>query len=239
MSLRFAKRLTPSLVASAWLLLPSPPTQAQFAVIDVASVTQLIQQAQTLARQLEQTEAQLTQARTLYQSLTGPRGMELLLSGTVRNYLPNDWQGLALAIEGHGSYGSLSSEIRNALQANAVLSAGQLATLPAVAQAKITASRNNVALLQGLTQEALASSSGRFASIQRLIEAIPTATDQKGILELQARIAAEQGMLQNEQTKLQSLYQVALSQTAAQKQRESEQVIAAYGSFATRFEPSP
>jgi type IV secretion system protein VirB5 len=239
MSLRFAKRLTASLVASAWLLLQPFSAQAQFAVIDVASVTQLIQQAQTLARQLEQAEAQVAQARTLYQSLTGPRGMELLLSGTVRNYLPSDWQGLASAIQGNGSYGNLSTEIRSALQANAVLSAGQLAALPAVAQGKITAARNNVALLQGLTQEALANSSSRFASIQRLIEAIPTATDQKSILELQARIAAEQGMLQNEQTKLQSLYQVALAQTAALKQQESELVIAAYGSFATRFEPSP
>jgi type IV secretion system protein VirB5 len=239
MSLRFAKRLTASLVASASLLFQSFPAQAQFAVIDVASVTQLIQQAQTLARQLEQAEAQVTQARALYQSLSGPRGMELLLNGTVRNYLPSDWQELASAIQGQGSYGNLSTRIRGALQANAVLSAGQLAALPAVAQRKVTAARSNVALLQGLTQEALANSSGRFASIQRLIEAIPTATDQKGILELHARIAAEQGMLQNEQTKLQSLYQVALSQTAALKQQESELVIAAYGSFTTRFEPSP
>ena len=44
--------------------------------------------------------------------------------------------------------------------------------------------------------------SSRFASIQELIDAIARALDQKGILELAARINAEQGMLQNEQTKL-------------------------------------
>ena len=43
--------------------------------------------------------------------------------------------------------------------------------------------------------------------MQTLINAIPSATDQKGILDLQARIQAEQGMLQTDQTKLHVLYQ--------------------------------
>ena len=53
--------------------------------------------------------------------------------------------------------------------------------------------------------------SDRFTSLQQLISAIGGATDQKASLDLNARIAAEQGMLQNEQTKLQVLYQVAQS----------------------------
>jgi type IV secretion system protein VirB5 len=237
MSLRLAIRLT--VFFSAWLLFTAPPAQAQFAVIDVASVTQLIQQAQTLARQLEQAQAQVTQAQTLYQSLTGSRGMQLLLSGTVRNYLPADWQQLATAMQGIGSYAALSADIRAAIRANAVLSDAQIAQLAPAAQTQIITTRSNIALLEGLSQEALANSSNRFASIQQLIQTIPAATDQKGILDLQARIAGEQGMLQNEQTKLQTLYQAALSQAAALKQQERERVIAAYGSFATRFEPLP
>src|SRR5579862_5912772 len=55
-------------------MLMAPMAHAQFAVIDVASVGQLLQQAATLARQLQQAEAQVQQARSLYQSLTGPRG---------------------------------------------------------------------------------------------------------------------------------------------------------------------
>lgn len=230
----------------AWLallsiaLLPCAPARAQFAVIDIASVTQLIQQAQTLARQLEQARAQVAQAQALYQSLTGTRGMQQLLSGTLRNYLPTDWAQITSAMQGGNSlYGALSVDIQKAIRSNALLSASQLAALPPAQQAQLMAARSNVALTQGLAQEALVNSSGRFAAMQQLIQAIPTATDQKAILDLQARISAEQGMLQNEQTKLQTLYESTLAQASVLQLREREQAIAAQGNFATRFEPSP
>jgi type IV secretion system protein VirB5 len=230
-----------ALAFSGTALLLSAPARAQFAVIDVASVAQLIQQAQTLASQLQQARAQVAQAQALYQSLTGNRGMQLLLSGTVRNYLPTNWASLTAAIQGSGSsaYGALNGDIQSALRVNAVLTQPQLAALPPAQQAQINAARGNLALLQGLTQEALANSSGRFSAIQQVIQAIATATDQKAILDLQARIGAEQGMLQNEQTKLQTLYQSSLAQAAVLQLQEREQTIAAQGSFVNRFEPTP
>ena len=222
------------------LMIAAPSAQAQFAVIDMASVTRLIQQAQTLAQQLEEARQQIAQAQALYQSTNGSRGMEQLLSGVTRNYLPADWAQLNAAVQGgSGASGALAADIRAALAANAVLSASQMAVLSADEQAQIGNSRRSVALLQALAQEALANSSSRFASIQQLIGAIASATDQKGILELQTRIGAEQGMLQNEQTKLQVLYQAAQAQAAVTAQRAREQIIAGHGSFATRFEPSP
>jgi len=227
------------IVMLSFLTMLCHPVEAQFAVIDVASVAQLIQQAQTLARQLEQAQAQVAQARTLYQSLSGTRGMELLLGGTVRNYLPVNAAQMSSLLQGGGLYGALGADVRNAINQNAVLLPSQLAMLPPTQQTQIVNSRNNVALMQGLSQEALINSSNRFASIQQLVQAIPTATDQKGILDLQARIGAEQGMLQNEQTKLQTLYQMVLSQAAALRQQQQEIAIAASGNFATRFEPSP
>ena len=235
------RRRTTMLAALAPLMLcGTQQAQAQFAVIDVASITQLIQQAQTLTAQLEAARAQLTQAEALYQSTTGVRGMQQLLAGLQRNYLPTSWAQLTAAQQGSSLlYGALAADVGAAMASNAVLSAPQLAALSPAAQAQIGAARQTVGLLQALAQEALANSSNRFASIQQLISAIPSATDQKGILELQARINAEQGMLQNEQTKLQILNQAAQSQAAAGSQSEREQIIAGHGHFATRFEPSP
>jgi type IV secretion system protein VirB5 len=222
------------------LMIAAPSAKAQFAVIDIASVTQLIQQAQTLAQQLEAARQQVAQAQALYQSTTGNRGMQQLLSGVTRNYLPADWSQLSAAVHGgSGASGALAADIRAAVAANAVLSAPQIAALPADEQAQIGNARHSVALRQALAQEALANSSSRFASMQQLIAAIPSATDQKGILDLQARISAEQGMLQNEQTKLQALYQAAQSQAAVATQNMREQIIAGHGSFSSRFEPSP
>jgi type IV secretion system protein VirB5 len=222
------------------LVFAAPSAHAQFAVIDVASVRQLIQQVQTLGQQLEAARAQLSQAQMLYQSTTGNRGMAQLLGGVTRNYLPTDWGQLSAAMQGAGGApGTLGSDIRAASAANAVLSARQLASLSAEEQLQIGNERQSVALAQALAQQALVNSSGRFALIQQLIAAIPAATDQKGILELQARISAEQGMLQNEQTKLQVLYQAAQAQAAVVAQQAREQIIAGQGVFAARFQPAP
>jgi type IV secretion system protein VirB5 len=206
----------------------------------VASVAQLVQQSQTLAQQLASAHAQLLQLQAQYQSMTGNRGMQSLLEGTVRNYLPTQWPQISAMLSGGaGGYDVLSLDYQGSLRANAVLSSQQLAALPTAERAQITAGRQSVALLQALAQDALGNSSGRFASLQQLINAIPAATDQKGILDLQARISAEQGMLQNEQTKLQVLFQAAVGQNWAARQNDREQVIAGHGHFATRFEPSP
>ena len=65
------------------------PAQAQFAVIDVASLTQLIQEYETLQQELATARSQLAQAQAQYSAITGNRGMQNLLSGTQRNYLPD------------------------------------------------------------------------------------------------------------------------------------------------------
>src|SRR5690348_18483441 len=70
----------------------APTARAQFAVIDVASLSQLVSEVQVLEQQLATAQSELTQAQNEYQSITGGRGMERLLPGTVRNYLPPDWR---------------------------------------------------------------------------------------------------------------------------------------------------
>ena len=217
-----------------------PVAHAQFAVIDVASVTQLISQVRTLQQQLATAQADLAQAQAAYQSTTGDRGMERLLSGTVRNYLPSDWAGLQRVFQGAaGGYPALSADFNTALTANAILSTQQLAGVSPAANQQLQSDRQFVALLQAVSHQALATASNRFASLQQLIDTLARAGDQKSILDLQARIAAEVGMLQNEQTKLQVLYQSAEAERWANEQRNRERVIAGHGQFATRFQPTP
>lgn len=213
--------------------------QAQFAVIDVASVTQLMSEVQTLEQQLATARADLAQAQAAYQSTVGGRGMEGLLSGTVRNYLPSDWNSLQTVLGTGGGYAALSADFNGALSRNAILTPQQVASLsPAVGQ-QLQADRQNVALLGAIAHQALSASSMRFASLQQLIDAIGRAGDQKASLDLHARIGAEMGMLQNEQTKLQTLYQSVQAQHWANELQGREQVVAAHGDFATRFQPTP
>jgi type IV secretion system protein VirB5 len=205
---------------------------AQFAVIDVASLAQLIQEYQTLQQQLSTAESQLSQARSAYAAITGNRGMQLLLSGTTRNYLPANWTQLSQVMSGRsGSYPALASNVSSLVSANAVLTPAQVASMSPTQQAQLAAARQNPALLQATARTALTNSSDRFASLQQLISAIGTAGDEKASLDLNARIAGEQGMLQNESTKVQILYQVAQSQEWARAQQAREQAIADQGSL--------
>ena len=218
-----------------------PTARAQWAVVDVGAIAQLLQQLQTMERQLTMSRGQLLSAQQALQAMTGDRGMENLLSGTQRNYLPTNWAQLINALQGQrtGPYAGLSGRVQSNVTANAVLSPQQLATLSLSDQQQIQAARQWSALQQAVTQAALTNASGRFAAIQTLIAAIPTAKDQKASLDLQARISAELGMLQNEQTKLQVLSQAMQAQESTLREQASERALAGQGNFATRFQPAP
>jgi type IV secretion system protein VirB5 len=226
-------------MSSILFIAAAPTAYAQWAVIDVGAIAQLMEEVQTLRQQLLTAEAQLNQAEAALATTTGNRGMQLLLGGTVRNYLPTSAAQLTAASQGQGAYPGLASSVQASMSSNAVISPSQLAALPPPAQQQVIAERQAIALRQALAAQALSNSSARFAAIQSLIAAIPSARDQKGILDLQARINAELGMLQNEQTKLQVLAQATEAMSAVNAQREREQVIVGQGQFATRFRPAP
>jgi type IV secretion system protein VirB5 len=209
----------------------SIPAQAQIPVTDVGAIVQLVTEVNTLEQQLNAARQNLAQAQQQYQSMTGTRGMEQLLAGTIRNYLPTSSAQLQAALQGTSSGYALGADVGAAVAANSVLTAQQIAALAPAEQDAVQAARRDAALEQAIAQEALANSSGRFAAIQSLINTIPRATDQKGILELAARIGAEEGMLQNEQTKLNVLGQAAEGAEWARRQRAREHALVDVGSL--------
>lgn len=220
-------------LAVGWVVLPLS-AQAQFAVIDVSAIAQLVRQLTTMEQQLTTLQSQLREAQAQYQAITGDRGMQNLLPGVNRNYLPTDWASLTGAMNPTGSaYPALSASIQGNLAANAVLTPQQVAALSADQQAQLAADRQNAALLEATVQQALSTTSSRFASLQQLITAIGSAPDAKASLDLQTRVAAEEAMVQNDQTKLQVLYQATEAQAQVQQQRRAEQSIAGIGSLRT------
>jgi len=234
----FCKHL--SLILAALLAMTAPAAHAQFAVIDVAAVTQLLTEVQDLEQALTVARDRLQEAQAQLGAMTGDRGMERLLAGTDRNYLPTDWGQLSAAVGGAGSaYAALASAIQQARVEDGVLTPQQIGMLSPVAQQQLTEERDTAALLQAVSRQALANASSRFAGLQQLIDAIGTAADQKGILDLNARIAAEQAMLENERTKLDMLVTAAEAQRWAAEDQARERAVAGQGAFATRFQPTP
>lgn len=212
----------------------SPAVHAQWAVVDVGAIAQLVQQVATLKEQLDTARNQLTQAQAQYQSMTGARGMERLLSGSVRNYLPADWDALDAALhEQGGGSSALGREVSNLTAENAILSAQHLSTLSSEERVQLEAARRSVAGLQALSRIALQTSSQRFGSLQGLIDAIASTQDQKGALDLQARTASEIAMLSNDHMKLIATFQATQAEELARKQRAREQAILAIGDLRT------
>src|SRR4051794_8850040 len=157
----------------AWGGLGARPAAAIIPVIDASALAQLATQLQTMEDQLLTARDQLTQAQDTLQSMNGPRGMDQLLSHTVRNYLPSDWSQLAAALNQSGSaYGALERSVRALIRDNSVLTDAELAALSPDLRALVDTARGNAAALQAIARQALANTSERFAAIEQLIQAI-------------------------------------------------------------------
>jgi type IV secretion system protein VirB5 len=231
-------RLALALVLATVGLINCRHARAQFAVIDVAAIVQdiqqlaqLEQQVETAKEQLSTAQDQLTQARAHLAAITGTRNMQQLLSGINRNYLPGSAADLEALLSGSaGAFAALGSQVEGAVQAAAVLSGTAVGQLNAAERATLMEDRRRVALGQAMSAQALAAASDRFGKLQSLIDAIGSASDEKAVLDLQARIQAEQGMLANEALKDRLLSQSLAAQEAVRRQQVREQAVADIGS---------
>jgi hypothetical protein len=205
-------------------------------VIDVTAIGHLIHQIEYWQQQVTGMAHQLNQLQQTHAAMTGTRGMQALLpvSPEERNYLPPNYAELMNTVNGtNATYAGLSTHIQAAMQANAVLTNTQLDALSPEMRQVVQSGRRSSAMITALTQTAYRNTSQRFTALQQLITMIGAAADTKAIQDLQSRVSAEQAMLQNEQIKLQSLYQMAQADQWARQQQARERAAADVGSVAT------
>lgn len=191
-------------------------------VIDAAGIAQAISQGVQLAEQIQQLKNQLDQAMQLYNSLNGARGMANLLNTPLaRQYLPKSASDLYGLSSGAGGFTSISQSIATLKKAGAVLNSGDLTS--AGAKSALDKAQTAIASKQATIEAAFNAAGARFDSLQGLIDNIDTATDPKAVQDLQARISAEQVMMQNETAKLAMLDQIRRAQQdlADQQGRET------------------
>src|SRR5580698_8989481 len=91
---------------------------AQWAVIDVGAIAQLLQQVQQMEQMIQTAQNQLNQAQQEYQSITGARGMQNLLPNVNWNYLPTSFTQIS---------STLSGAINRQISTSAVLTPSQVA----------------------------------------------------------------------------------------------------------------
>lgn len=218
---RIRKWIALAIAFSMILCAPMRVAQAQWAVIDVAAIAQAVKQYAEAIKQYEQLVAQLKQAKQIYEAATGKRGFENLLMGEIEqgkfDYLPPDARSAMLgARDAIGASAGLAKEIDRLHGQVTSLTKDTFGGNMDSPSARVWQERvNQLAGMQATNNAAQKAAVARVDSNKQLVNAIGSTTDAKSIGELQARIAAQQSMLLNEQIRL---FALAESNKASQEQ---------------------
>lgn len=218
--------------ASIAALVFGAQAHAGIPVIDGANLANSVQQViawgkqyTQMVQQIQQLQTQITQAQQTFNSLNGIRGMASLVNNpTLRTYLPPEWNDAMNVISAApGAYSGLSGSvtaIRDASKLLDIASTGLDSTSDAARAYQ--GAQNQAATNRALGEAGYKAASDRIAAIQTLLDKVNDAPDQKDILDLQARIQAEQAMVQNENVKLAVMAQLQQAQRDIQAQQARE-----------------
>ena len=198
----------------------STSSQAQgIPVIDIANliqtITQVLNDLTKIANQVEQIEALQSQLA----SINGMRNLgNVFDSSALKNYVPANAYNLVNAVDssGYGGLTSTSKTLRDAqMLYNCLDRAGSARTECQAALAQPYQQK-------GLLQDAMKAAAGRLDQIKSLMTQINGTSDQKAVLEIQARIGAENAMLQHEMSQVQMLTGMADSEERIARSRDRE-----------------
>lgn len=214
--------LTALIATSAYAQIPVTVTSDVPATLNqVQTMAQWAQQISEMKRQYDQMQTDYQQMVRTYTSTTGSRNMgQIMNDPSLRDYLPGDWQKVYDSTK-TGGYSGLSGSGKTVYEQNRIYDAcasyiDDQQRLSCEAQA-VKASQD-----KGFAMDAYTAAKSRINQLDGLMGQIDQTQDPKAIAELQARMAAEQANVQNEQTKLQMYSMVAEAEEKVQHQRQRE-----------------
>ena len=192
------------------------PAQAAIPVIDASNLAQAVAQVQALAEQLTTLQEQLNTLREQYNTITnmynemrGITGHALMLPDpveTLHNFLPAANLDPTELLS--GPLASLANSLR---EANELYSTTELFTgTHLTGAARQYQERSDfIFTYMALAKEAYENVAARRSTLESFATAAGTATTQKAILDLNARISAENALLLNDIAQLQALQLMA------------------------------
>jgi len=193
-------------------------------VIDAANLVQQIQQVISWGLQYEQMVEQINQLQATYNSMTGSRNMgQIFNDPKYKDYLPDNWKALYDQVKS-GGYNSLTGTAKAEYDKNKLFDACEHI---GIAEQRTACEAAAVKMYQdkGTAMDAFDKAKDRLAQIDKLMKKINETSDPKDIAELQARIASEQAMINNEETKMRIYAMVAEAEDKVQRQRRHELVM--------------
>lgn len=212
------------------LLSSAPAAQAQHIVHDPTAYARLVEDARTALQQLRALQTQVEQGQALFDSLNAISDVNALASALglpeVRNPLP-DLKALRAAADGDlTALGDLAD------RAGAIRRETRLYTPPsgdAERYYRDSLERSGARTARDLAiGEAVSRASDqRLEGLESLRRALDAAPNARAVMDLEARLAAEQALIQNEQLRLQGLALTQAAEARLEEQRAREQAEAA------------
>nr|WP_228719425.1 MULTISPECIES: type IV secretion system protein [Enterobacterales] len=181
-------------------------------VADPQAWTAHLEDMAKYVEQIKQLENQFKQQVKQYESMTSARG----LANVINSQYDTD------ALSGINT--------DSILRDSGINSASDFKLPEDVAELYDTAAKN-AATYAGQASRSLEQAQSRFTELSGLVRRVNTATDPKEVMDLNARIGAEQAFLQNEVGKLQVLQQTAQANDALYQQKVKQMAVQSSGSL--------
>ena len=188
-------------------------------VIDVANLVQTIQQVLDGITQINNQVQQINQLQSQINSINGIRNLGNVFNNPLlKNYVPAEAFTVLNSVDTSG-YSALTGTAKALRNAGMVYNCTDLSgTARTTCQATLAQPYQH----KGLLQDAMKSATGRLSQISSLMGQIDATTDQKAVLEIQARIGAENALLAHETTQIQMLQGMADSEERIARSRDRE-----------------
>ena len=188
-------------------------------VIDIANLIQTILQVLNDVTEIENQVQQITQLGDQLKSINGMRNLGNILNNPMlKNYVPAEAYTYLNAVNTSG-YSGLNATAKSLRDAGMVYNCMDLA---GAARTTCQAALAQPYQQKGLLQDAMKSAAGRLTQINSLMDQINGTSDQKAVLEIQARIGAENALLAHEVSQVQMLQGMADSEERIARSRERE-----------------
>ena len=188
-------------------------------VIDVANLVQTILQVLNDVTKISNQVQQITELQNQLNSINGMRNLGNILDNpALKNYVPAEAYTYLNAVNTSG-YSGLNATAKSLRDAGMVYNCMDLA---GAARTDCQAALAQPYQQKGLLQDAMKSAAGRLTQINSLMDQINGTSDQKAVLEIQARIGAENALLAHEVSQVQMLQGMADSEERIARSRERE-----------------
>lgn len=188
-------------------------------VIDAANLAQTVQQVVNDITKINNQVQQISQLQGQLASMNGLRGLGTILDNPLlRNYVPEKAYTFINAVDASG-YSGLSGTAKALRDAHMVYNCGDLEdSARTVCEAALAQPYQH----KGLLQDAMSAAASRLSQISALMGSVDATSDQKAVLEMQARIGSENALLAHEMTQIQMLQGMADADERIARSRDRE-----------------